>query len=230
MDILDAIKMMFSLVLVALIFGVYACVVHIYNTSKSKKSWGDLNATGAAHYTYPKTTIPAAIMPVRKKPNILEWFLDSTACMLGLVTIISAFPILYFIGVLLEISYGLVLLFFFILISPICYAVIYVLHFGISAVIWAVVMLILKIMNKKIPAGKIYRTAVYASAPMVEANICTCLNHFAFKFDYISTAITAGLMFCAIKYILKKQEPKYIYISAAIRQHIRQHGCMHAAF
>lgn len=226
---------MAALALVALIFGVYVCVVYIYNTSKSIKPWGVLNAIGTAHYAYPKTTIPVAISPARRKPSAWRGFFNPIVCMIGFVTIISVFPVLYVLLAILFESIGYVpylplVMLCLILMAPIGYAVIFFLHFGIAAVIFSVTMLILKIMNKKIPAGKIYRTAVYASAPMIMVNACTCLKYSSLKFDYFSIAITAGLMFFAIKYILKKQESKYIYISAAIRQHIRQHGFIHAAF
>lgn len=224
---MDALK---SMVLVALIFGVYGCVVYIYNTSKSKKLWGALSATGTAHYAYPKTTIPVAISPARRKPSAWRGFFNPIVCMIGFVTITSALPILYLCVMLLEVinyvPYALIMVLFF----PFCYAVIFFLHFGIAAVIFSVTMLILKIMNKKIPAGKIYRTAIYASTPMLVVNTCTFLKYSTLKINYISIAITAGLMFFVIRHILKKQESKYIYISAAIRQNICQHGFIHAAF
>lgn len=213
-----------SLILVALIFGVYGCAVYIYNTSKSIKPWGTLTPIAKAQHIYPTVKLPATITSARRKPNIWERFMNSTGFMFGFVAMLSLIILIYASAVFLYMSFGAIsiigpyipiLLLCFIVYAPIEYAASFFLHFGISLLYYLVAMLILKCMNKKIPAGKIYRTTVYSVTPMFMVNAFYIHKYMApapMELICVSIAITAGLMFFAIRHIWKKQESKWIYI------------------
>ena len=166
---------------------------------KSKKSSGSTSAS--AHCAYSE-----AITPAPQKSNSLKRLLHSEGFAIVFGAITAAFPVLYYlVGIAIVVGSPYMV----ILCSPFAilgYFLSAAWYFGIAMIYFAVVLLILKKMNQNIRTWHICNTAIYARTPMFVVNTIFPSAYFSYISMIIrasiSIAVTAGLMFFALRHTI----------------------------